>query len=119
MFAAALASTLTILLWSLDAETIGLGLLVPLFLLPSIAGYLLARTLRPATRYRHVAYVVPWGALLAWFTLGAILESQAEVSDTGGEMGALLAVLLATSGAAALVTLVHWSPGADSTAPRG
>lgn len=105
LLAALFGATIGIVGWTGDLETVGIGLLGGLLLLPSIVAYAVFRRPGRSPWAAQAAFVGPWLALIGWFVVGAWLDAQREVSDGSGDMAALLAVVVLLAGVSAYAAL--------------
>lgn len=99
---ATLASCLTVLAWTeFDWETLGLGMMIPLFILPAMIGYALTSLIPRLRPWRNAAYfmgVVPWIAGMLW---------AAFTAPEGRELAMLFVNGLVVASIAAFFALRH------------
>ena len=80
------------LIWTANWETIGAGLLVPLFLMPSLSAYLLLEVWRPGRRYRHLGFLLPAVGFEGFMLQVVWTDAPGPVSDGAPEMAMCIAV---------------------------
>ncbi len=98
-FAAELAGLVAILIATLDLETAGLGLLVPISLIPSALLYLGARSISSLKRWKDWAYWVPVFCLLACMLVLWLGDGE------GSGFAVYMAIVLTVAAGAAFATL--------------
>lgn len=89
------------LLLARDFEAVGFGLIVPLFLLPSIFGYAGVELWKPTSRLKHGVFFFPFIALEMFFLFLAFQDFKKEYSDGSGDMALLMAGVLLPAAVAA------------------
>ncbi len=103
--AATCAAALAILLWTQDFETLGAGLLVPLFAAPAIGGYALSAAGPRFRRWRRLVYlalVLPVPLYLLWI---ALCPSEAARMDAADQWALAFLIPLIAAGMAGFLTL--------------
>jgi hypothetical protein len=106
--AATCAGALSVLLWTRNIETVGLGLLVPMCAVPSLLGYVLALTWSRLWRWRRVVYVgliIPWLAGLLWVV---VFPSPGATADGADGMALICLVILLSAGTIGGAALETW-----------
>ena len=97
---AEIAGMASILLATLDVETVGLGLLVPIHLVPSVVLYLTCCSIARWERWSTWGFFLPFAGFEVWFV--AVWLSGGE----GSGFAFYMAIVLIASGTAAYLTLV-------------
>ncbi len=87
-----LVAVASILLLTLDYETVGLGLLLPLFLAPSLILFVASKALCRKGWVKHAAYLAPASAFLLFLVGCYVLARLWDVTDASGPLARLLAL---------------------------
>ena len=90
--AAEVAGAIAVLVVTRDLETVGLGLLVPLLLMPSVVLYVLARNVDSLIKWAGWFYWVPASVLAIAFVYVWLVGSE-----SSGMAGLVMAVLVVAS----------------------
>jgi hypothetical protein len=98
-----------------DLETFGVGFLVPVWVLPSVALYLLLEAFRPTRPWKALGYAVPAFGILAFLGVG-MFEDWVCHSKEGSGLPLILALTYAPAAAVGYGFLA-WS-GRRPPAPR-
>ena len=73
---AEIAGAITIVLSTLDLKTVGLGLIIPLFLIPSALSYVACRSRTDLVRWSTWAFFIPLLCVLLFFVAGWLLGGE-------------------------------------------
>jgi hypothetical protein len=105
---ASAAGALSLLAVTGQLETIALGLLIPLFALPSLILFIGLERFRPNRRWRHGGFWGPASGFLIYLLIGVAIDWAGYMNEGSG-LPAVVAITFAAATAASYLYLVGTS----------